>query len=134
MRTAIPRPQKKSVTLRQLLWHLWPHALLCLTFAAVGVMHVGSRVLVVDSAYKLSELQKETKQLIEKQKELRVELATAKSPAKLEVKARELLGMGPPAPSAVLSIGSSMPRLGRAAPPAGDKRGYQASYRPGSTR
>jgi cell division protein FtsL len=133
MRTAMPRTQKKSVTLTQLLWHLWPHALLCLTFAAVGVLHVGARVLVVDSAYTLSELQKETKQHIEKQKELRVELATAKSPAKLEARAREQLGMGPPAPSAVLSIGGNMPRLGRAAPTT-DKRAVQASYRPGATR
>jgi cell division protein FtsL len=96
--------------LRQLL----PAFLVCCLFAAVGILHVSGRVLVVSTGYRLSELEQQNRALVRERDRLRLELTTLKNPARLERLAREELGMGPPPPGAVVTLPPSPARLGRA--------------------
>jgi cell division protein FtsL len=90
---------------------LVPGALAAL-FVAAGVLHVTSRVLVVNAGYGLSRLEAEYRQLALENDRLRLELATLKNPARLERYARTRLGMGPPAPAAVLIPGPALQEIG----------------------
>lgn len=103
---------KKSskASLLSVLWQLLPAFLVCSLFAAVGILHVSSRVLVVRSGYKLSDVQNENRQLVREHDRLRLELATLKNPMRLEQLARNDLKMTPPPPGTVISL---VPRLGR---------------------
>lgn len=96
----------KGVTLGVIFLELLPAALLCALFAAAGVVHVTSRVLAVDVGYRLSKLEHEGRELTRERDRLKLELATLRSPAKLERIAREKLGMVPPPPSAVITVRS----------------------------
>jgi len=75
---------------------LLPAALAIALLAAVGVVHVTSRVLVVKVGYELSRLDQESNLLQRENDQLKLELATLKSPARLEGIARTQLGMAPP--------------------------------------
>jgi cell division protein FtsL len=86
--------------LRQLL----PAALLGLLFATVGVLHVMARVLVVHAGYRLSQLESDGRDLARENDRMKLELATLRSPARLEKIAREQLGLAPPAAGAVLTV------------------------------
>ena len=81
----------RGASLVAILFELFPAALLCALFVAVGVVHVTSRVLVVNVGYRLS---------------------------KLEQAARERLKMLPPPAGAVLTAPAAAPppTAGRAAP------------------
>ena len=83
---------------------LLPAALLSALFAAVGVWHVASRVVVVRAGYRLSQLTQENEALSREHDRLKLELATLKSPQRLEKLARERLAMGAPAPGAVIRV------------------------------
>jgi cell division protein FtsL len=72
--------------------------------AAVGILHVASRSQVVDAAYRLSSLEGENRTLLLDNDRLKLELATLKRPARLEVLARTRLGMAPPEAAAVDSV------------------------------
>jgi len=102
----------KGVSVAGVLLHLLPAALFFLLFAAVGIVHVTSRVLVVDAGYRLSRLQQENRELMQANDKLKLELATSKSPLKLERLAREQLGMAPPSAAAVINIGNIGANLG----------------------
>lgn len=93
------------------LQQLLPAFLFFSLFAAVGILHVSSRVLVVRSGYKLSDLQNDNRQLVREHDRLRLELATLKNPMRLEQLARRDLQMAPPAPGTVITLAA--PRLGR---------------------
>jgi cell division protein FtsL len=112
-----PSSTKGGAGLGRVLLHLLPGALICALFATVGVIHVTSRVLVVGVGYKLSSLENESRDLMRENDRLKLELATLKSPTRLETIAREQLGMGPPPAGAVITLSSDRPiRLGRRAP------------------
>jgi cell division protein FtsL len=102
----------RSVSLWSVLVHLLPAFLLGGLFAAVGVVHVSSRVLVVRAGYGLMDLEAENRALIRENDRLKLELATLKNPARLEKIAREELGLAPASPRDVMTLVSS-PRLGR---------------------
>jgi cell division protein FtsL len=102
----------RSVSLWSVLVHLLPAFLLGGLFAAVGVVHVSSRVLVVRAGYGLMDLEAENRALIRENDRLKLELATLKNPARLEKIAREELGLAPASPREVMTLVSS-PRLGR---------------------
>ncbi len=91
--------QTLGATLRALL----PAVALALLFVATGVVHVTSRVLVVDAGYRLSQQEATQRALSLENDRLKLELATLKNPARLERYARGKLGMGPPAATAVLT-------------------------------
>jgi cell division protein FtsL len=93
---------------------LLPTALLCLLFAAVGVVHVTSRVLVVHAGYQMSKLDTEWRQLAREHDQLKLERATLLSPARLERLAREKLGLVPPPAGSVVSAIAAAPERQRA--------------------
>ncbi|HVP62299.1 MAG TPA: cell division protein FtsL [Myxococcaceae bacterium] len=94
----------RRVSLGGVLGQIFP-VLLCFgLLVAVGILHVASRSLVVDSAYRLSALEAESRTLSLTNDRLKLELATLKRPARLEALARGQLGMGPPDASVVDSV------------------------------
>jgi len=110
--------------------HLLPAALFFLLFAAVGIVHVTSRVLVVDAGYKLSRLQQQSRELTQANDKLKLELATLRSPLRLERLAREQLGMAPPSAAAVINVGSGPVRTAaKAESPKGTARPAQPLIR-----
>ncbi|HEY8207399.1 MAG TPA: cell division protein FtsL [Myxococcaceae bacterium] len=98
--------QKRShrVSALQVLLQLVPGALLAALFVAVGLLHVTSRVLVVDTGYRLSRLQEENRQLTLRNDRLKLELATLLSPARLERLAKEQLRLQPPPAGTVIPL------------------------------
>ncbi|XXF76462.1 cell division protein FtsL [Myxococcaceae bacterium GXIMD 01537] len=104
---------RPGVSVGRVLMHLLPAVLLFALFAAVGMLHVTSRVLVVDMGYRLSRAESEGRALTRENDRLKLELATLKAPARLERLAREKLGMAMPTGSAVVSLpaqGSESPK------------------------
>jgi cell division protein FtsL len=106
---------KQRATLWSVVRQLLPAFLLCAAFVGAGIVHASGRMLVVRTGYRLSELQSENRALTRENDRLRLELATLKGPGRLEKLAREQLGMGPPAATAVVT-GPPAPRLGRPSP------------------
>jgi cell division protein FtsL len=106
----------RGPSLSGVLLNLLPAAFLFLLFAAVGIVHVTSRVMVVDAGYRLSRLQQEGRELTQANDKLKLELATLKSPLRLEKLAREQLGMAPPSAAAVVNVGASAHPAARRAP------------------
>ncbi len=70
---------------------------------ALGVFHVWSRSRVLAAGYELGRLESEHRQLLAERDRLNLEVATLRSPGRLERFARERLGMAPPAPGAVVA-------------------------------
>ena len=103
----------RGVSVSSILWQLLPAALLVAVFSGVGVMHVMSRVQVVDSGYRLSQLEQRSHALGLENDRLKLELATLKNPSRLERVAREQLGMAPPATGSVFTLSSTPLRQAR---------------------
>ncbi|OJT27119.1 cell division protein FtsL [Archangium sp. Cb G35] len=116
----VSRGSGSGVTVGEVLLHLLPAVFLFALFAAVGFVHVASRVLVVDMGYRLSKAETEERALIRENDRLKLELATLKNPARLEKLAREKLGMSMPAGSLVIAL---------PAEPAGKKRNARVEAR-----
>jgi cell division protein FtsL len=95
---------RRGVSLGVIFFELLPAALLVVLFATVGIVHVTSRVLVVKVGYQLSALDQVSSDLTREHDRLKLELATLRSPARLESIARQKLHMGPPAASAILHV------------------------------
>ncbi|MDY7228664.1 cell division protein FtsL [Hyalangium rubrum] len=100
---------RNAVSVGRVLVHLLPAVLLFALFAAVGILHVTSRVLVVDMGYRLSKAETESRTLTRENDRLKLELATLKAPTRLEKLAREQLGMAMPAGSAVVALPPELP-------------------------
>ena len=71
--------------------------------AGIGVFHVWSRTRVQAAGYELGRLESEHRQLLAERDRLNLEVATLRSPGRLERFADERLGMAPPAPGAVMA-------------------------------
>ena len=95
------------------LLHLLPAVFLFALFAGVGILHVTSRVLVVDMGYRLSKAETEERALTRENDRLKLELATLKNPARLEKLARGQLGMLMPPGSAVVALQPELPGMHR---------------------
>lgn len=85
-----------------------------LLFSVLGVAHVASRVTVVSSGYEVSQLGQSNRSLVQENDRLKLELATLKSPARLEKLARERLGMAPVPAGAMVLMGGPSPAAGHA--------------------
>lgn len=96
----LPR-SRGGAPLSVILFELFPSALVVALLVVVGIVHVTSRVLVVNLGYELSKLDGRATDLERRNAELSVELATLKSPARLESWAKAN-GLVAPASSAVL--------------------------------
>ncbi len=114
--TGVAATRGRGVRLAVIFLELFPAAILCAMFALVGIFHVTSRVMVVDVGYKLSAQEQESRALTQEHDRLKLEYATLRSPATLERIARDRLGMTPPPPGTVLTVGPNLPRMGRSAP------------------
>ena len=101
---------RPGVSVGRVLLHLLPAVLLFALFAGVGMLHVTSRVLVVDMGYRLSQAESESRSLTRENDRLKLELATLKAPGRLEKMAREQLGMAMPTGSAVVSLPAQEPK------------------------
>lgn len=106
MKRALSR-RKLGMGLVQIFWQLFPAVLLGALFTVVGVIHVTSRVCVVDIGYRLSSMDGEIRSLVQQSDQLRLEMATLKAPARLEKIAREKLGMVAPGAGAIFSAAPS---------------------------
>ncbi|RKH66858.1 cell division protein FtsL [Corallococcus llansteffanensis] len=95
---------RNTVSVAGVLMHLLPAVALFALFTAVGILHVTSRVLVVDMGYRLSNAEGESRSLTRENDRLKLELATLKAPGRLERVAREQLGMAMPRGGAVVSV------------------------------
>ncbi|MCY1042408.1 cell division protein FtsL [Corallococcus sp. bb12-1] len=95
---------RNTVSVAGVLMHLLPAVFLFTLFAAVGILHVTSRVLVVDMGYRLSNAEGDSRTLTRENDRLKLELATLKAPGRLERVAREQLGMAMPRGGAVVSV------------------------------
>jgi cell division protein FtsL len=84
---------------------LLPAALAVFLVAGAGVLHVSSRALVVRMGYQLSSLDQRGTELDRENAQLKLELATLKSPSRLEALARTRLGLISPPSSSVLHAG-----------------------------
>ncbi|MBF5044406.1 cell division protein FtsL [Aggregicoccus sp. 17bor-14] len=93
-----------SVSVAGVLAHLLPAVAVMVLLTAVGLVHVTGRVMVVDAGYRLSRSEAESRTLQRENDRLKLELATLKTPARLERLAREKLGMGLPATGAVIAL------------------------------
>jgi len=71
--------------------------------AGIGVFHVWSRTRVQAAGYELGRLESEHRQLLAERDRLNLEVATLRSPDRLERFAPERVGMAPPAPGAVMA-------------------------------
>jgi len=94
---------KLGMGVAQIFWQLLPAVLLGALFTLVGVIHVTSRICVVDIGYRLSSMDGEIRSLVHQGDQLKLEMATLKTPARLEKIARERLGMVVPGAGAVFS-------------------------------
>ena len=111
--TQVSPNSRNPVSVARVLLHLLPAVMLAALFAAVGILHVTSRVFVVDMGYRLSKAQAEANNLTRENDRLKLELATLKAPARLERLAREQLGMMMPPGSAVVSLQPEVPGVRR---------------------
>jgi len=78
-------------------------AALALPLAGLGIFHVWSRTRVLDAGYEFGRLEAENRRLLDERDRLNLEVATLRSPGRLERYARERLGMAPPAPGTVVA-------------------------------
>jgi cell division protein FtsL len=93
-----------GLSLSVILLEILPAALAVLLLAAVGVVHVTGRVMVVKVGYELSRLDAAGAALTRENDRLRLELATLKSPVRLEGIAKSKLGLAPPAAGTVFHL------------------------------
>ena len=96
MSVVLDARNKGGLSLSVILLEIFPAALAVLLLAAVGVLHVTSRVLVVKLGYEVSRLDARSVELQRENDALKVELATLSAPAKLAPVAKEQLGMEVP--------------------------------------
>lgn len=102
--SVVVEARRGSVSLSVIVAEILPAALAVALIAIVGVVHVTSRVMVVRMGYELSKLDAQTTELTRENDQLRLELATLKSPTRLEAMARSKLGLVPPSATAVIHV------------------------------
>jgi cell division protein FtsL len=104
MSVVLEARNRGGLSLSVILLEIFPAALVVLLLATVGIVHVTSRVMVVRLGYELSQLDTDGNALDRENSQLKLELATMKSPARLEGLARNKLGLIPPPASSVIHL------------------------------
>jgi cell division protein FtsL len=104
MSVVLEARNRGGLSLSVILLEIFPAALVVLLLATVGIVHVTSRVMVVRLGYELSQLDTDGNALDRENSQLKLELATLKSPARLEGLARNKLGLIPPPASSVIHL------------------------------
>ncbi len=88
----------------RILVKLLPALLVCCSLAATGVFHTWQRVEGVLLGYRLDELVSEHDRLVEEKRSLVLEMSTLRQHSRIELMARNELGMVPPRPSQVTVV------------------------------
>lgn len=104
MTVVLEAKNRAGTPLAVIVGEILPAAIAIGLLALVGIVHVTSRVMVVKMGYELSRLDSQTTDLLRENDALKLELATLKSPARLETLARTKLGLSPPAAGAVIHV------------------------------
>jgi cell division protein FtsL len=89
-------------------------AMLC----AVGILHVASKVSAVEAGYKLGQLEDAHRVLERDNASLKLQVATLRSAAHIEVTARQQLGMSAPGSQRVFAVGGPIAPIVPAKPAA----------------
>ncbi len=76
-------------------------------FLVAALVHVWSRLAVVQLGYRLAAAQAAHAHLLEQDRRLRLELATLRAPGHLAAAALDRLGLVPPAPAQIIHLGLS---------------------------
>jgi hypothetical protein len=77
------------------------------------VLHLALRGKSVKLGYELGRARQEQSRLREVKRVLEVEAASYKTPERVEIVARTLLGMEPPPPERIISVGQAAPSDGK---------------------
>jgi cell division protein FtsL len=104
MSVVLEARNRGGLSLSVILLEIFPAALVVMLLATVGIVHVTSRVMVVRLGYELSQLDTDGNALDRENSQLKLELATLKSPSRLEGLARNKLGLIPPPASSVIHL------------------------------
>ena len=101
---------------------LWTLAVIATVSAFV--VHLALRGRTVDLGYKLGRARAEQARLREVKRVLELESASYKTPERVEIVSRSLLGMTPPAQDRIITIGGKAPAAEES--PGGDREARQA--------
>ncbi len=104
MSVVIEARNRGGLPLSVILLEIFPAAVTVALLVVVGLVHVASRTAVVTVGYELSRLDQQYTDLSREHDALKLELATWKSPVRLEAQARAKLGMALPAASSVIHV------------------------------
>ncbi len=86
-------------------WDLFPHLVAVMVLmTVVAVFHVWSRVKVVDLGLEINQLRRELKDQQQEQGRLKLEVASLKTPARIEAIAKGTLGMSLPTEQQVVVV------------------------------
>jgi cell division protein FtsL len=104
MSVVIEARNRGGVSFSVIFLEVLPAAFAVSLLALVGMVHVASRVAVVSTGYELSRLDAQSTELLRENAALKLELATQKSPVRLEALARAKLAMAPPPVGSVVVV------------------------------
>jgi cell division protein FtsL len=86
-------------------WDMLPYLLVVLVLlTSVSIFHVWSRVKMIDLNLQISELKRQTKDQQQEYNRLNLEVASLKTPARIEALAKGELGMGLPTDQQVVVV------------------------------
>lgn len=86
-------------------WDVFPYFIaLLFLLTAIAIFHVWSRCKVIDLNLQIAETRRQVKELQQEQSRLKVEAASLKTPARIEVLAKGELGMSFPSDQQVVMV------------------------------
>lgn len=97
-------PKKIEVAVSQR-WDLFPYLIIVtVLLTLVSLFHVWSRVKVIDLGLQITEAGRNLKESQQEKNRLRLEVASLKNPARIELVARQDLGMALPSDQQVIVV------------------------------
>jgi len=100
------RAQASSSRARTSRWpvHWLACVLIVLLIATAAMLHVRSKLIVVQLGYELSQATQEHKRLLADQRKLQVEVATLRNPRRIRRLAMDSLGLSEPAAEQIIQV------------------------------
>jgi cell division protein FtsL len=103
-KVAAPR-QLDAVDVHARRWDLFSHLMAVMVLLTlVSIFHVWSRVKVIDLNLRLTDVNSQVKEVQQEQNRLKLEVASLKTPARIEVLAKGDLGMALPTDQQVVIV------------------------------
>lgn len=98
-------PPQALATAPSYRWDVFPYfVMLLLLLTAIAIFHVWSRCKVIDLNLQIAETSRQVKELQQEQTRLKVEAASLKTPARIEVLAKGEFGMALPTDQQVVLV------------------------------